>query len=84
MHGTWWSPKLLGKETSRQRDYEPGAFRWPETAQPQYVRVAEWEAAPIIAPAPAQVSDYCLAPPALLAQLFLSKDCDPRPSSRQQ
>jgi len=76
--------KRIGEETSRQLDYQPGQFRWLETVRPKYVRVDERQAAPVIAPAPARVSDHCLATPALLAQLLVSKYCDHLPYYRQE
>lgn len=76
--------KRIGEETSRQLDYQPGQFRWLETVRPKYVRVDQRQAAPVIAPAPARVSEHCLATPALLAQLFVSKYCDHLPYYRQE
>lgn len=76
--------KRIGEETSRQLDYQPGQFRWIETVRPKYVRVDQRQAAPVMAAAPARVSDHCLATPALLAQLFVSKYCDHLPYYRQE
>lgn len=76
--------KRIGQEKSRQLDYQPGKFRWLETVRPKYVRVDERQAVPVMAPAPARVSDHCLASPALLAQLFVSKYCDHLPYYRQE
>jgi transposase len=76
--------KRIGEETSRQLDYQPGQFRWLETVRPKYVRVDQRQAAPVLAPAPARVSEHCLATPALLAQLFVSKYCDHLPYYRQE
>jgi len=76
--------KRIGEESSRQLDYQPGKFRWLETVRPKYVRVGARQLPPVIAPAPARVSDHCLATPALLAQLFVSKYCDHLPYYRQE
>lgn len=76
--------KRIGEETSRQLDYQPGKFRWLETVRPKYVRVDERQAVPVIAPAPARVSEHCLATPALLAQLLVGKYCDHLPYYRQE
>ena len=76
--------KRIGEETSRQLDYQPGKFRWLETVRPKYVRADDHSQPPVIAPAPARVSEHCLATPALLAQLFVNKFCDHLPYYRQE
>lgn len=76
--------KCIGEETSRQLDFQPGKFLWRETVRPKYVRADDRSQPPVIAPAPARVSEHCLATPALLAQLFINKFCDHLPYYRQE
>jgi transposase len=76
--------KKIGEEISRRLDYEPGKFFWQETVRPKYVRLSQRELPPVIAPAPAQVSDHSLAAPGLLAQILVGKYCDHLPLYRQE
>lgn len=76
--------KRIGQETSRRLDYQPGKFRWLETVRPKYVRTGDPWQPPVIAPAPARVSEHCLATPALLARLLVGKFCDHLPYYRQE
>jgi len=76
--------KRIGQEVSRQLDYQPGKFFWHETVRPKYVRRAQRELPPVVAPAPERVADHCLAAPGLLAQLLVGKYCDHLPFYRQE
>jgi transposase len=76
--------KRISQEVSRLLDYQPGKFFWRETVRPKYVRVEERELPPVMAPAPARVSDRCLAAPGLLAHLLVSKYADHVPFYRLQ
>lgn len=76
--------KRIGQEVSRQLDYQPGKFFWQETVRPKYVRVAQRELPPVVAPAPARVAEHSLAAPGLLAQLLVGKYCDHLPFYRQE
>ena len=74
----------IGQEVSRQLDYQPGKFFWHETVRPKYVRRAQRQLPPVIAPAPERVADHSLAAPGLLAQLLVGKYCDHLPFYRQK
>lgn len=76
--------KRIGEETSRLLDSQPGKFFWRETVRPKYVRLTERTSAPVLAPAPARVTDRCLAAPGLLAQMLVSKYADHLPYYRQE
>lgn len=77
--GLW---KQIGREVSRQLDYQPGKFFWLETVRPKYVRVDARDQAPVVAPAPERASG--LAAPGLLAWLLVSKFSDALPFYRQE
>lgn len=76
--------KRISEEVSRLLDYQPGKFFWRETVRPKYVRVEERALAPVVAAAPARVSEGCLAAPGLLAHLLVSKYADHLPFYRLQ
>lgn len=76
--------RRIGEEVSEQLDYEPGRFLRRRLVRPRYVRKADAEAAPVIAPLPARLQERCLATPALLAQVIVSKYCDHLPLYRQE
>jgi len=76
--------KCIGREVSRQLDYQPGKFFWQETVRPKYVRRSQRALPPVIAPAPERVADRILAAPGLLAQLLVGKYCDHLPFYRQE
>lgn len=79
--GKW---KRISQEVSRLLDYQPGKFFWRETVRPKYVRVNERALPPVMASAPARVSEGCLAAPGLLAHLLVSKYADHLPFYRLQ
>jgi transposase len=74
----------IGQEVSRLLDYQPGKFYWRETVRPKYVRLAQRQLPPVLAPAPARVAEHSLAAPGLLAQLLVGKYCDHLPFYRQE
>ena len=76
--------KRIGQEVSRQLDYQPGKFFWQETVRPKYVRRDQRALPPVMAAAPERVADRSLAAPGLLAQLLVSKYCNPLPFYRQE
>ncbi len=77
--GPW---KQIGREVSRQLDYQPGKFFWLETVRPKYVRVDQPQQPPVVAPAPERASG--MAAPGLLAFLLVSKFADALPFYRQE
>jgi transposase len=76
--------RKIGEEISEQLDYEPGRFLRRRLIRPKYVRKADREAAPVIAPLPARLQDRSLPAPGLLAHVLVSKYCDHLPLYRQE
>ena len=76
--------RRIGEEVSEQLDYEPGRFLRRRLIRPKYVRKADRDAAPIIAPLPARLQDRSLPAPGLLAHVLVSKYCDHLPLYRQE
>jgi transposase len=76
--------RKIGQEVSEQLDYEPGRFLRRRLIRPKYVRKADRDAAPIIAPLPARLQDRSLPAPGLLAHVLVGKYCDHLPLYRQE
>jgi len=76
--------RRIGEEVSEQLDYEPGRFLRRRLVRPKYVRMADREAAPVIAPLPARLQDRSLPAPGLLAHILVGKYCDHLPLYRQE
>jgi transposase len=76
--------RWIGSETSDQLDYQPGKFLCRRLVRRKYVRVADRDAPPIIAPLPAGLQDGCLATPALIAEIVVNKYAWHQPLYRQE
>jgi len=76
--------RRIGQEVSEQLDYEPGRFLRRRLIRPKYVRKADRDAAPIIAPLPVRLQDRSLPAPGLLAHVLVGKYCDHLPLYRQE
>ena len=76
--------RRIGEEVSELLDYEPARFIRRMIIRPKYVRVADKEAAPIIAKLPAKVIDGGLPAPGLLAHVIVSKYAYHLPLFRQE
>jgi transposase len=76
--------RRIGQEVSEQLDYEPGRFLRRRLIRPKYVRRADRDAAPVIAPLPARLQDRSLPAPGLLAHVLVGKYCDHLPLYRQE
>lgn len=76
--------RRIGQEVSEQLDYEAGGFLRRRLIRPKYVRKADRDAAPIIAPLPARLQDRSLPAPGLLAHVLVGKCCDHLPLYRQE
>ena len=76
--------RRIGEEVSEQLDYEPGRFLRLRTVRPKYVRVADREAAPIIAELPPKLIEGGIATPGLLTHIVVGKYCDHLPLFRQE
>ena len=76
--------RKIGEEVSERLDYEPARFLRRRTVRPKFVRRAEPEAAPVIAPLPPCLQERSMVTPGLLAQVLVSKYCDHLPLYRQE
>lgn len=76
--------RCIGEEISEQLDFRPGHFFRRRIIPRKYVRRADPEAAPIIAPLPPKLVERGIAAPGLLAHVAVSKFCDHLPLFRQE
>jgi transposase len=76
--------RRIGEEVSERLDYEPARFICLRTVRPKYVRRAELDAVPIVAPLPESILERGIVTPGLLAQIIVSKYCDHLPLYRQE
>jgi transposase len=76
--------RQIGEEVSEQLDYEPARYFRRRLVRRTYVSRTEPEKAPVTAPLPPTLQERCIATPALLAQIVVSKYCDHLPLYRQE
>ena len=76
--------RQIGQEVSEQLDYEPARYFRRRVVRRTYVSKTEPEKAPVTAPLPPTLQERCIATPALLAHLLVSKYCDHLPLYRQE
>ena len=76
--------RQIGQEVSEQLDYEPARYFRRRVVRRTYVSKTEPEKAPLTAPLPPTLQERCIATPALLAQVLVSKYCDHLPLYRQE
>jgi transposase len=76
--------RQIGEEVTERLDYEPARFLRVRTVRPKYVRRADEDARPLIAPLPPCILERSLATPGLLAQILVAKYCDHLPLYRQE
>jgi transposase len=76
--------RRIGAEVSEQLDYEPGHFFRRRTVRPKYVKRADREAPPIVAPLPPKLIEGGIAAPGLIAQIVTQKYADHLPLYRQE
>jgi transposase len=76
--------RQIGQEVSEQLDYEPARYFRRRLVRRTYVSKTEPENAPVTAALPPTLQERCLATPALLAQVVVSKFCDHLPLYRQE
>jgi transposase len=76
--------RQIGQEVSEQLDYEPARYFRRRLVRRTYVSKTEPDHAPVTAPLPPTLQERCLATPALLAQILVSKYCDHLPLYRQE
>ena len=76
--------RRIGQEVSEQLDFEPGRFFRRRVVRPKYVRKADRDAVPVIAPLPARLLEKSIPAPGLLAHVIVSKYTDHLPLYRQE
>ena len=76
--------RQIGQEVSEQLDYEPARYFRRRLVRRTYVSKTEPDKAPMTAPLPPTLQERCIATPALLAQVMVSKYCDHLPLYRQE
>ncbi len=76
--------RQIGQEVSEQLDYEPARYFRRRLVRRTYVSKTEPEKAPVTTPLPPTLQERCIATPALLAHLLVSKYCDHLPLYRQE
>ena len=76
--------RQIGQEVSEQLDYEPARYFRRRLVRRTYVSKTQPESAPVTAPLPSTLQERCIATPALLAQVVVSKYCDHLPLYRQE
>ena len=76
--------RQIGQEVSEQLDYEPARYFRRRVVRRTYVSKTEPENAPITASLPPTLQERCIATPALLAHIIVSKYCDHLPLYRQE
>lgn len=76
--------RRIGEEVSEELDYEPGRFLRRRIVRPKYVRAADRESAPVVAPLPEKLLERGMLAPGLLAHIAVSKYADHLPLYRQE
>jgi transposase len=76
--------RRIGEEVSEELDYKPGRFLCRRTVRPKYVRIANPEAAPIVAALPEKLLERGMLAPGLLAHIVIGKYADHLPLYRQE
>ena len=76
--------RQIGQEVSEQLDYEPARYFRRRLVRRTYVSKTEPDNAPVTAPLPPTSQERCIATPALLAHVVVSKYCDHLPLYRQE
>jgi transposase len=76
--------RQIGQEVSEQLDFEPARYFRRRLVRRTYVSKIEPDNAPVTAPLPATLQERCIATPALLAHVVVSKYCDHLPLYRQE
>lgn len=76
--------RRIGEEISEELDYEPGRFFKRRMVRPKYVRIADGEPAPIVAPLPENLLERGMLAPGLLAHIVIGKYADHLPLYRQE
>ena len=76
--------RRIGEERTEMLDCDPPKYYRRVIVRPKYVSREDNEAAPVVAPLPAQPQERCIAAPGLLASIAVAKYCDHLPLYRQE
>lgn len=76
--------RQIGEEISERLDYEPGRFLKLRTVRRKYVRKADRESPPLIAPLAPALIEGGIATPGLIAHIVTQKFADHLPLYRQE
>ena len=76
--------RQIGEERSELLDYEPGRFFCRRIVRRKYVKLADRQAAPVIAELPPKLIEGGKVAPGLLAHIIISKYADHLPLYRQE
>ena len=76
--------RRIGEEVTEELDYEPGRFLRRRLVRPKYVRIADPQAAPIVAKLPERLLERGILAPGLLAHIVIGKYADHLPLYRQE
>jgi transposase len=76
--------RRIGEERTEMLDCDPTRYYRRVIVRPKYVSRQDKDAAPVIAPLPAQPQERCIAAPGLLASIAVAKYCDHLPLYRQE
>jgi transposase len=76
--------RRIGEEKSDSLDYQPGKVFIRRLVRPVFVKIADREAAPVVAKLPPRLQDGLSAAPGLIAHVLVSKYCDHLPFYRQE
>jgi len=76
--------RRIGEEVTEELDYEPGRFLRRRLVRPKYVRIADAQAAPIVAKLPERLLERGILAPGLLAHIVIGKYADHLPLYRQE
>lgn len=76
--------RCIGSEVTERLDYQPGKFLRRRLIRRKYVRIADKDAPPVIAPLPPGLQDGCLATPGLIAEIVVNKYAWHQPLYRQE
>lgn len=76
--------KKIGEETLIELDMEPARFFKRQIIRPKYVKLADRQQPPIVAPAPKRIIENSFASAGLLTAILLGKYADHLPLYRQE
>lgn len=76
--------RKIGEEVTERLDYQPARFQRLRTVRVKYVKQADPDAVPVIAPLPPCILEGSILTPGLMAQVLVAKYADHLPLYRQE